>query len=180
MQRHVELLRTLSSISPELADQLISSWGKADLHVLIRDITSGKDKRIFSYLSSELLRKFKELDEDHRKQFPSLAPASLTNEPQALALDQEYLMVSKRFPHIAERVCVTWGTPDFQPYLDGLLTDARIANRQGFPDEYRAALVSIRRKHDHLFPTLIHKSRESVTFPPEDRIWIDFPTEEKS
>jgi hypothetical protein len=115
MQRHVELLRTLTTISPDLADRLISSWGKADLHVLVRDITSGKDKRIFSYLSSDLLGKLKELDEDHRKQFPSLAPPSLTNAPQALALDQDYLMVSKRFPHIGERLSVCWGTPDFRP-----------------------------------------------------------------
>jgi hypothetical protein len=175
MQRHVPLFRTLTTIAPELAEKLISSWGSADLHVLVRDVTSGKDKRIFSYLSADLLRQFADLDEDHRQQFPALAPPAAARVPGALALDQDYLMISKHYPHVGERIAVTWGTLDFQPCISGLLADPRIVHRQGFPEEFRAALVSIRRKHDQLFPTLI---QESVGVQSEERVWIAFPGEQ--
>jgi hypothetical protein len=180
MQRHVQLFRTLTSISPEVAEQLISVWGSADLHVLVRGITSGKDKRLVSYLSADLLRQFSDLDEDHRQQFPALAPPVAAQVSGALALDQDYLMVNKHFPHVGERIAVTWGTLDFQPYISGLLADPRIVHRQGFPEEFRAALVGIRRKHDQLFPTFIRESGDAMSVQSEERAWIAFPGEQNS
>jgi hypothetical protein len=178
MQRHVELLRTLSKLSPELAEQLISAWGSVNLHLLVHDITSGKDRRLISYLSAGLLRQFADLDEDHRRQFPSLAPPATASAPQALALDQDYLMVNERFPHVGQELRVTWGTPEFQPYMAGLMIDGRSVNRKGFPEEIVAALANIHRKHDQLFPALSHKSQAPVNDLAKD--WIPFPSDENS
>lgn len=133
MQKHVELFRKLRSMSPELAEQLISSWGSADLHVLVRNVTSSRDHRIVYYLSADILRQFADLDEDHRQRFPNLVSAMASDDPQSLEQDQDYVLVRQRFPHVADMLRDTWGKPDFHPYMVGLMTDGRSVNRRSFP-----------------------------------------------
>lgn len=173
MQKHVQLVRTISSVSPELAEQLIAAWGTPQLHVIIRDIRSGKDKRLFSYLSSDMLRQLADLEEDHRQQFPNIAATAEAKVPQALILDQSYLLVKGTFPHVADAVCRKWGSRDLESYMADLFVDARAARRQGFPEDIKAALVNMHRKHQQLFPLYAHSTESRPSISNED--WIRLP-----
>ena len=173
MNKHVQLVRTISSVSPELAEQLISAWGTPQLHVIVRDIRSGKDKRLFSYLSSDMLRQFADLEDDHRQQFPDIAAAEEAKVPQALVLDQSYLLVKGSFPHVADSICRKWGSRDLESYMGDLFVDARAARRQGFPEDIKAALVDIHRKHQQLFPLYAHSTESRPTISQEE--WIRIP-----
>jgi hypothetical protein len=177
MQKHVQLFRTLKSMSPEMAEELIASWGSADLHVLVHNITSGRDHRIVYYLSPDILRQFAELDQDHRQRFPNLAPPASGEDSGSLALDKDYVLVRQRFPHIADMLRDTWGKSEFLPYMADLMTDARSLKRRGFPKEIMAALTNLDQKHSQLFPQL-QGSQGASGAQSEDRIWIDFPSNE--
>jgi hypothetical protein len=42
--------------------------------------------------------------------------------------------IEKRFPHVAQKIVLMWGTPDFSEFLNKLMIDDR-GDRSGFPPE---------------------------------------------
>ena len=53
--------------------------------------------------------------------------------PQASALE--------RLPHLAQKICVLWGQPEFEPFVNGLIMDSRDGTRQGLPWEAALELL---------------------------------------
>jgi hypothetical protein len=152
MKNHVELFRAISSISPELGEQLIMSWGSVDLHLLIIDMINGRDKRIGSALSQQMTLQLSQLEQEHRQTFPQFAKCSAEVVPDALATDQSYRDVRAKFPHIGQKISITWGTPKFYAYIESLLNAGDRVDRQGLPNDIGTALSKIFQKHDELFP----------------------------
>lgn len=56
-----------------------------------------------------------------------------------------------RFPHVAEKIVTTWGTPDCRKYINTLLTDTRDGQRKGFPPATASSIFQLLCIHDRLY-----------------------------
>lgn len=174
MKYGIDTLRTISRISPELAETLISAWGKIEFLLLIRDIREGKNQKVQAFVSTELLAQLKQLEQDHRQQFPALSSSRQFSIPLELANDRDYQLIGQRFSHVGEGLAETWGSPGFEPYMSSLMVDAQLAKRQGFPAEVQHALGRLREQHRQHFPALSVMSPEDRPALPPDE-WIELP-----
>jgi hypothetical protein len=71
--------------------------------------------------------------------------------------------IEKRFPHIAEKLSLMWGTPDFSEFLNKLMIDDR-GNRQGFPPEVIDEMLFLHLVHDMRRGIRLEVSREGYRF----------------
>ncbi len=61
------------------------------------------------------------------------------------------LHLAEKYPHLAERLLNSWGTPALNIFLNDLFFDRR-GGRQGFEPEVMHELFSISSRHNQLFP----------------------------
>lgn len=70
---------------------------------------------------------------------------------QQLEEDEAYKEISQKYPHIAKKLIIFWGSEFCEPYLDSLFIDTRSGTRRGFPPEDILLLLKIRILHETLF-----------------------------
>jgi hypothetical protein len=66
-------------------------------------------------------------------------------------LDQDYILIKGFSQRIADRIFFTWGYCECEKYLHNLMIDTRDGERQGFPSEIAAAIISLQAKHQKEF-----------------------------
>ncbi|MCU0840366.1 MAG: hypothetical protein MUC79_01435 [Thiobacillaceae bacterium] len=71
--------------------------------------------------------------------------------------------IEARYPHVAAKAVAFWGTEQFLPYVNELLTDDR-GNRQGFPFETLQELHFLKELHLEAYPHF-QQSWEDVHAP---------------
>lgn len=64
----------------------------------------------------------------------------------------EYKLILDKYPHIADKLNLAWGYPEFPLVVNRLLTDTRDDTRQGFPPEIGQALMRILALYYQKFP----------------------------
>jgi hypothetical protein len=67
----------------------------------------------------------------------------------------EFKLINDGFPHVGRRLSLFWGEPEFNPYMEGLLTGGRQGKRQGFPIPVANALLELAERHERQFPPRI-------------------------
>jgi len=80
---------------------------------------------------------------------------------ETLETNINYNTLRNAFPHIAERLQVFWGHPEFFNYINNLIYDTRDGGRKGFPPEIFMALHQLAEDHFQVFPHLRPKTKES-------------------
>lgn len=94
---------------------------------------------------------------DGRKETSYISEAVLTAEGDA---ERAALLAELReaYPHIAERISLTWGTPNCEEYLASLLFDERAMDkdhqyvaRNGFTPRIMSVLMTLQGEHQHCF-----------------------------
>lgn len=169
MQGYARLFRSLNGLYPALGDLLIESWGKADLHIAITELLSQRCRGQLVLpeslmrklrdggltLPDELVDELRALEEAHRCAFPRFARSALYNPPDDWKGGDAFDTIEAEFPHIAEMLAVTWGSPRFYVYIESLLSDTSGKIRQGFPRSGSTALFAIFSLHSQRFPHLV-------------------------
>jgi hypothetical protein len=75
---------------------------------------------------------------------------------------EDYAMVARMHPAVAERINAVWGTDDFHPYLETLTQERKRTTRAGFSIDVLLALSELQSMHDVQYPDLA---------PPKDSFW---------
>lgn len=88
----------------------------------------------------------------------------MTNENlEQLKQDESYLKISQKYPHIAKKLLIFWGSEFCEPYLDSLFTETRSGTRRGFPPEDMLALLNIRLLHEKQYE--FERKEDVWTYP---------------
>lgn len=82
---------------------------------------------------------------------------------QQLQQDESYIRIAQRYPHIAKKLVIFWGSEFCEPYLDSLFTETRNNTRSGFPPDDMMALLKLRLLHETLFK--FERKQDVWTFP---------------
>ena len=64
----------------------------------------------------------------------------------------EYKVIFDRLPHLARKMLLLWGHPEFDEFVGKLFTDTRDGKRQGLPPDVAAAIFKLHVKHQTEFP----------------------------
>jgi len=75
---------------------------------------------------------------------------------------QDYALVARTHPAVAERISALWGTDDFHHYLETLTQERKRTSRVGFSMDVLLALSELQSMHDVQYPDLA---------PPKDSFW---------
>jgi hypothetical protein len=78
----------------------------------------------------------------------------------------EFKLINDAFPHVGRRLSLFWGEPEFNPYMEGLLTGGREGKRLGFPLPVANALLELAERHERKYP--------GRTIPPKKDNWNPF------
>jgi len=149
MMTHIEHFRTVRSARPALADQLMALWGCGEFSRVVGD--SVRSLMHGAASTSPLLLALQKLLVAHNDEFPAFATESAA--PNREALDNaNFQLISQRFPHIGEKLLLSWGTSEFPKFVNALINDTRDGERKGFPPEIMLALWHIQEEHDVLYP----------------------------
>ncbi|MED5509142.1 MAG: hypothetical protein VX841_02505 [Pseudomonadota bacterium] len=88
----------------------------------------------------------------------------MTNENlEKLKQDESYLKISQKYPHIAKKLLIFWGSEFCEPYLDSLFTETRSGTRRGFPPDDMLALLNIRLLHEEQYE--FERKQDVWTYP---------------
>lgn len=94
---------------------------------------------------------------DGRKETSYISEAVLTAEGDA-ARAELLADLREAYPHIAERISLTWGTPNCEAYLASLLFDERAMDkdhqyvaRNGFTPKIMSVLMTLQGEHQRHF-----------------------------
>lgn len=82
---------------------------------------------------------------------------------QQLEEHESYIRIAKKYPHIAKKLIIFWGSEFCEPYLDSLFTETRSGTRSGFPPDDMKALLNIRLLHEELFE--FERKQDIWTYP---------------
>ena len=66
--------------------------------------------------------------------------------------NENFIVIKNKLPHIAKAIELTWGTVEFNRFLDKIMSDTRDGAREGFPKDVASALLRLSIKHDAVFP----------------------------
>jgi hypothetical protein len=69
---------------------------------------------------------------------------------------KEYQEIEFKYPHIAKKILLNWGSCDMNNYLTNLLLDTRYGARDGFPIEDAENILFILEIHKKEFPWLVN------------------------
>ena len=72
--------------------------------------------------------------------------------------NQDFILISESFPHIAKKLELFWGHPEFVALMDELQQNKRGEQRQGFPMDIARALNDLDSAHRLAFPQLTQKN----------------------
>lgn len=78
----------------------------------------------------------------------------------------EFRLINEKLPHIAPRLTLFWGYPEFVDYINRMLLDARDGHRQGFPKDCAKALHALIVLHEQTFPHLMQQDRNQDVWSP--------------
>ena len=79
-----------------------------------------------------------------------------------LTEDFNYQVVNSTHLHIAKKLELFWGEPEFSDIIYAMLNDTRSDNRAGFGTTIVYALLSLVSLHEHEFPELKKKSTSDI------------------
>lgn len=147
----IDLYRQINASRPDIVERLISLWGSSELRGYVDELldTPVADPR---HLPDELAEVVIRLAGEHRKEFPQFGEALDAQLNSSLDQSDSYKTIDARFPRIAKRLRLAWGSKEFRHYVDQLLNDTRGGKRQGFPPEVLFALHKIIEEHDRQNP----------------------------
>lgn len=74
----------------------------------------------------------------------------------------EFKLIKSKYPHIAEKIELLWGYPEFYLMFEKLFADTRNGTRRGFPTEDANAILRLIKIHDKKYPHMV---------PPSEDIW---------
>lgn len=66
----------------------------------------------------------------------------------------EYLQISTKYPHIAKKIVLLWGSYDMDEYFRNLLFDTRNVTREGFPVKDALCICELYKIHKQKFPEI--------------------------
>jgi len=147
----IDLYRKINASRPDVVERLISLWGNSEFRGYVDellDIPAADAKHLPDELADVVLR----LAGEHRKEFPQFGEALDAQRESSLNQNESFKTIAARFPRIAKRLRLAWGSKEFRHYIDGLLNDTRGGKRQGFPPEVLFALNKIVEEHDRQNP----------------------------
>ena len=65
--------------------------------------------------------------------------------------NDDFLLISERFPRISQNILLFAGHNDFSEYMNKLMMDSRDGGRLGFPPEIYSSLFKLSVYHDEFF-----------------------------
>jgi hypothetical protein len=68
-----------------------------------------------------------------------------------------------KYPHIAKKVSMSWGSPEGRKLLVSLLADSRDGARAGFPPSVAKEIFALLKQHDIKFPQ--HDTTTDIIVP---------------
>ena len=147
----IDLYRQINASRPDVVERLISLWGSSELRGYVDELldTPVADPR---HLPDELAELVIRLAGEHRKEYPQFGQELDAQLQSSLDQSESYKTIDARFPRIAKRLRLAWGSKEFRHYVDQLLNDTRGGKRQGFPPEVLFALHKIIEEHDRQNP----------------------------
>jgi hypothetical protein len=155
MATKIELFRIINPHAPEIVEKLIMIWGTEQVNLFIHDTIRASGSPDGKALPDVVIEALKGMQTAHNQEFPKFA--SLTPEYSAvhLANNEDYQVVARRIPRIAQRLDALWGHEAFPAFLGELMNDTRDGARQGFPDDVALALFKLLQKHEREFPQYV-------------------------
>lgn len=74
--------------------------------------------------------------------------------------NENFLLINQTFPHIGKKLAFFWGHPEFNTYVDDLLTERKGVERVGFPPAALKALFDLAQDHEKAYPNLVKKTKD--------------------
>lgn len=155
---------------PALAEKVKLFWGSADFNEFILTLLrgSGGDTARRGYPTA-VAQAVVGLIEEHEAAFPQFAAPGVGG-PASLDANENFRLVSARFPRIAANIVLFWRCADFNDFVFNLLSDCRDGTRKGFPPEVSRALVALTADHDAAFgPPPFENDELAEVIPPRLR-----------
>jgi len=68
-----------------------------------------------------------------------------------LGESEEFNTITERYPHIAHKIDIFWGSDYCVPYIESLFTETRNGTRKGFPYDDILLLLKLKIVHETQF-----------------------------
>lgn len=68
--------------------------------------------------------------------------------------NSDYQSIQGAYPHVAKKLELLWGYPEFHTFVEQLQQDTRQGSRTGFPATILFALLNLAQAHDEVFPAV--------------------------
>ena len=146
-----EFYRQINARRPDVVERLISLWGSSEFRGYVDELLDipATDAK---HLPDELAEVVLKLAGEHRKEYPQFGQELDAQIESSLDQNESFQTIAARFPRIAKRLRLAWGSKEFRRYVDELLNDTRGGKRQGFPPEVLFALYKVVEEHDRQNP----------------------------
>ncbi|WP_090697450.1 hypothetical protein [Nitrosomonas aestuarii] len=67
-------------------------------------------------------------------------------------LNNNESVLERDFKHVADKIELHWGFPEFYPFINKLLVNDHDRSRNGFPPEVMQEIYELHEIHEKLFP----------------------------
>ena len=155
MATKIELFRVINPHAPEIVERLIMIWGTEQVSLFIHDTLRASGSADGKVLPEEVSAALKGMVEVHNQEFPQFANLNPEFSAIHLANNENYQIIARRIPRIAQRLDALWGHEAFPAYLGELMNDTRGGARQGFPEDVAIALFRLLQQHEKEFPQYV-------------------------
>jgi hypothetical protein len=147
-----EGFRIISARFPEIVERLISLWGSAELGRYINGLLRKTSSDAKLNMGKEVDMALIYLQAAHDSEYPRHAVSWLSEISDTVIQSENFKVINREYPHVGRRIAVSWGRPDFTPYVNDLINNSRDGKRAGFPREVAVALFRLMQEHDVAYP----------------------------